>query len=873
MLAYCPNCLTNLDDDAEFSCRRCGMARPSGGIWPRDVYLGEMVDNGKYKVEQILGSGGFGKVYQVRHTMLQDRTFAMKVLNASMAGDQAAEGEFLQEVRILMDLDHPNIVDCYDVGRLSTGALFLRMEQIKGQGIHTAILPPTVLFNGERTARVGQQVASALAAAHRLGILHRDLKPANILLLKDDEIRVIDFGIAKVIDAQDQHLSRVIGTPDFMAPEQFTPGQAIDGRLDVYQLGAVLHTLLTGRPPYWERTADTTQRALMLTARRQEERIGQQGPCPSAQRPEIAERWPELDSLVSAMLSTEPHRRPTAQRAADLFAALLSGVSIAAEDLGSLSPQDGPPPEATPALAQNAEQPSPERPAPTLHQPTPTPPPIDATTQIVTHRVTFGAQTPRQITTPFERRVAIMSFTNGGPPEDGYLAEGLTEDLTDLVSMAPSIRVRPRGVVEALDPAVAADPTSAGQALEVAWLVEGSVRRMGDQIQIRVRLISVDEGFQQWAQRFRCTTEDMFDISDEIGAAIIGALSTEPSAQVTRASAPPNAAAVDLFLRARHSLRENWHDDTTEAVTLFDQALQAAPGDPQILAQAAVARARLAFKRGGGVNAVPEARVMAEQAAAAAPTRCEPRYALGLVHYLEGDLDSAVKCLYEALDRSRAYPEAHDLLGRLLLDRGPIDEAVKQLRRALELDPGMFNARFDVARGHALLRQWDRAGVMLVTDTEAGLTGTLSQLLRVRFAMWRRAPLPEDEVDPPENPSHEIERMVDVLCEVRRTNALSDAHRAWLLSVTEGQGNARFKTLFYQYQAEVAAYLGERDACIRAIESALVLGLSDIVWMHRCPLFDALADDARLITLRRRHPEHERHMAAGTLNLTALGGL
>lgn len=903
MQAFCPNCLSTQPDEAALNCRRCGQTRPAGGSWPQDPLLGALIDNGKYEIDGVLGVGGFGKVYRAHHTMLQGHVFAIKVLNTSLVGDEEREQEFLQEVHILLGLDHPNIVRCHDVGRLDTGALFIRMELVEGEAVHTQILPPTIVFSPGRAAKVGAQVASALASAHQRRVLHRDLKPGNILLLKGDEVRVIDFGIAKVLEShQDHQLSRVVGTPDFMAPEQLTPGMPIDGRLDVYQLGAVLHFLLTGRPPYHQaQQGQTTHMALLEVAKEQEARQERDGPAPGELRAELLEDAPELNAFIARMLATDPTRRPDARESMETLDALAasygdpvnlqaphllntdaaapigrssspamkahrgaartrhldSGVDVSdvidAARAPSSSQRAHPQPHGgapggslavglqqqvstsrTPPLTPSAPTPSSSTPLPS--QPNPiavTPHPLKRTEQ-------------QDLT------IAVLPMRNHDPDND-HLAEGLTEDLTDALSMFPSLKVRPRGVVVAAHRDTE-DASAVGSALGVAYVVEGSLRRAGPRVQVRVRLISVEDGYQKWAQRAVCSLDEFWTVGDDLAEALAEALSMN-RVERRRPRTPPPAEAVERYLRARQTLRKTWHGDLTLANEHFTLALSVAPEDPMILSWAAVAYARQRWLTGRWeASDLDVARDMVQRALSAAPERCEPHYAQALLHHIQGHFDATISSLHKSLARSSSHAESYDLLGRVVLDRGPLEDAIKHLRTAIALEPALHNARFDLARAYALKREWEQARVMLVMATDQTINRDLSELLRLRFALWRRAEPDEDTVAAPSTPRTLIQRMTALMARVRDTKVLLPEDLQWLQKITREASDMTRKNLFRQYHAEVAAYVGDDEMCLHLIEVALVSGLNDIIWLHHCSLLDPLRHDGRLIALRGQNP-------------------
>jgi serine/threonine-protein kinase len=218
-----------------------------------DPLLGQIVD-GRYEIQTLLGEGGMGKVYKVRHVALQ-RHFAMKVLRKELAADRELALRFEREARAAARVQHPNVVAITDFGTLEEGIPFFVMELLVGQTLGRELQEKVSISVG-RSIRIMHQVADGVAAAHEAGIVHRDLKPDNIFLCRSasgDEtevIKVLDFGAAQVMGAS--RLTRqghVFGTPCYMAPEQ-AQGSDVDLRSDVYALGVILYELITGRVPF-----------------------------------------------------------------------------------------------------------------------------------------------------------------------------------------------------------------------------------------------------------------------------------------------------------------------------------------------------------------------------------------------------------------------------------------------------------------------------------------------------------------------------------------------------------------------------------------------------------------------------------------------
>ncbi|MCB1276254.1 serine/threonine-protein kinase [Prosthecobacter sp.] len=227
--------------------------RTTGGNWrwepPTAEELQALMPG--YTIEKILGRGGMGAVYRGVQTNL-DRPVAIKILPPGVEKEDPSFAErFKSEAKLMAKLNHPAVVSVYDFGKTSAGQLYFAMEYVDGSDVHQMIaaqgkLPP------EHALAITAHVCDALAAAHELGIVHRDIKPANVLINMKGQVKVADFGLAKVEDPGQHGLTKTgyaMGTPDFVAPEALTLGTAIDGRADLYAVGVMLYQMLTGNIP------------------------------------------------------------------------------------------------------------------------------------------------------------------------------------------------------------------------------------------------------------------------------------------------------------------------------------------------------------------------------------------------------------------------------------------------------------------------------------------------------------------------------------------------------------------------------------------------------------------------------------------------
>lgn len=307
---YCPAC-GHAVAPPDVACAACGAAAPDHG-WPRDRRLGQLVAGRQYRVLRRLGSGGFGAVYLVE-TVVGGLKRALKVLHADWTADAEMRDRFVHEAVVLEQVNHPNVARCYAAGVLDEEQEpYLLLEYVDGLPA-TALL--TVPARGRpreplppaRAVRLAKLVAAGLAAAHARHVVHRDVKPDNVLVVgagtSDETVKLIDFGIARSLELTAASTRNVLGTPQYLAPEQLAGGPPPDHRVDLWQLGATIHFLLTGLPPYPVPSGGFDAVTILHRAH------ADAGPAPSRVNPALA-AYPSLDRLVSRLLASRPDARP-----------------------------------------------------------------------------------------------------------------------------------------------------------------------------------------------------------------------------------------------------------------------------------------------------------------------------------------------------------------------------------------------------------------------------------------------------------------------------------------------------------------------------------------------------------------------------------
>ena len=310
---------------------------------------GARVLAGRYRLDEVVGRGGMSTVYRGTDLAL-DRVVAVKVaMDPLLERDPVYAARFKREARAAAAIPNPGVVTVFDAGA-DGPTRYIVMEYVEGRDLAEVLRDePAHRLEPMRAARIAEQVADTLAAAHAAGIVHRDIKPGNIMITPQDGVKVLDFGIARLSDGVSlTQTASVLGTAPYMSPEQ-AMGQPADARSDIYSLGCVLYEMLTGKPPF---LADVAAAVLHQHVRVAPKR-------PSALNPDVP---PVLDALVLEMLAKSPDDRP--QTAADVRDRL-AALDKATDPTRPLPPAEPIPPVAVvPPPASRAEPIAPTRPVP-----------------------------------------------------------------------------------------------------------------------------------------------------------------------------------------------------------------------------------------------------------------------------------------------------------------------------------------------------------------------------------------------------------------------------------------------------------------------------------------------------------------------------
>ncbi|MBI5480968.1 MAG: serine/threonine protein kinase [Deltaproteobacteria bacterium] len=307
-MRYCQQCGQLYADGATF-CTQDGQPLHPGGL---DLEPGTMV--GEYQVTRKVGAGAMGDVFAGVHPVIGKRV-AIKVLKETLVADQTMVQRFVQEARAVNAIGHPNIIDVFAFGQLPDGRWYFVMELLEGESLEDLLARRAISV--DETRRYLEQVCAALGAAHAEGIVHRDLKPGNIFIATPRHgatyVKVLDFGVAKLIRGAEGALSlktgAPIGTPCYMSPEQVRARRDVDRRSDIYSFGVILFEIFTGRVPFMH-----PSHFQVLS-----DHVTELPPVPSSIRPVP----PRLESLILRCLAKDPGSRPQSMRDVEVELALV----------------------------------------------------------------------------------------------------------------------------------------------------------------------------------------------------------------------------------------------------------------------------------------------------------------------------------------------------------------------------------------------------------------------------------------------------------------------------------------------------------------------------------------------------------------------
>ena len=757
-----------------------------------------------------------GEVYLAEDSRL-GRQVALKFLPASYQYDPVRRERFLREARAASALRSPNTAAIYDIGE-HDGTSYIVMEYVEGATLSERIQRSPLA--AREATEIAAQIADALDEAHTLGIIHRDIKGSNIIITSRGLAKVLDFGLAKMVqpmgtDAAESRTMAlnpessdeptvnlgqattaglVVGTVPYMSPEQAL-GNAIDHRTDIFSLGVVIYEMLTGRLPF---EGDSTTQVI--------DRIVHNEPLAIARFNYSVPA--ELERIVRKCLEKECGQRYQSTRE----------LLIDLRTLGR-----------------------------------------DTSRESVTSRL--PAEMPRESQIAPRRRsrkaidsLAILPLVNAsGDPDAEYLSDGITESIIKNLSQLPKLRVMARSTVfrfKGRD----VDPQTAGAELGVRAVLTGRVVLRGDALSIRTELVDAQDGTHLWGEHYNRKLSDIFAVEEEISREISEnlrlKLSREQKKRLTKRYTE-DSVAYQTYLKGRFYWNKRTEDALKKGIDYFQQAIDIDPGYALAYAGIADSYNMLAgYSTLAPRDAFPKAKAAARKALEIDDTLAEAHTSLAFVMLaFDWDWAGAERAFKRAIDLDPSYATAHHWYSLYLVLMSRTEEALEEVARAQELEP--LSLAISTTRGWILHlgRQYDAA-------IEA-YSKTLE--MEPAFPLARRR-LGQTYLEKAEFTMAvgEIEKAAKVSRDTETLAALGHAYAVSGNRVEAERILEELNTLKAQryipafFVARIHAGLGEKDLTFEWLDRSFDERYGMLAYLKIDPAFDKLVSDPRLDALMKR---------------------
>jgi eukaryotic-like serine/threonine-protein kinase len=820
-----------------------------------------------YRIVSKIGAGGMGEVYLAQDTKL-DRKIALKVLSSDLAANQDRMRRFVQEAKAAAALNHPNIAHVYEIGE-SDGTNFIAMEFIEGVTLREKI-------HRERTElrklfRYLQHVAEGLAKAHAAGIVHRDLKPDNIMITRDGHAKILDFGLAKLIEQQPmtgrdssevatavmpQHSApgTVMGTVGYMSPEQAQgKTKEIDQRSDIFSFGCILFEAATGKKPF---EGESVIKSLHMV-------VYEPAPLIADLNPSAP---PELQRIVRRCLAKDPDERY--QSIKDV-AIELKELRRELEGPGIDTTVTPPARSTTEAEATRSDSVASTMSSPSSSLQTRASSAEYVVSGIKQHKLTaaiglvvlaagitiLALYLRGRTSNVAIKSIAVMPFVNeGGKPELEYLSDGMTDTLISSLSQLPNLSVKARSSVfryKGKD----TNPQTIGKELNVQAILNGRIAQRADQLTLTVELVDVQTENVIWSEQYNRRQADVVSLQSEIARDVSTKLRNKLSGadqQKVAKTYTANPEAYQFYLKGLY----HWNKRTAEAlktsVDYFNQAIEKDPSYAQAYAGMALAYVLYPqYSAGKPEESMPKAKAAARKALDLDDTLAEAHTALAnILSTYERNIPESDREFQRAIELNPNYATAHQWYGGSnLTATGRFDQAIAEGRRAVELDPLSLIANVELAAIYWYARQNDQA------------IGQLNKII---------------EMDPNWYLAHMVlcqtydskEQFAEAIAECEKARGLDDdpavlsyLARAYARS---GKREEAMKVLAQMHeltkQRYVPAYgfgfayaaLGDKDQAFQWLERSLQDRAWEITYLKVDPALESLRSDPRFNDLVKR---------------------
>jgi serine/threonine-protein kinase len=643
---------------------------------PDPIYQIQDALAGRYSIKRELGRGGMATVYLVRD-LRHDRFVALKVMRPDLATSVGAE-RFLHEIRVTAQLRHPHILPVFDSGDAG-GHLWYTMPFVEGETLRQRMVRQRTLLVDE-AVRITCEVATALDHAHRRGVVHRDVKPENVLI-EDEHAVIADFGVARALDmaAADRLTATgfAVGTPAYMSPEEASGSHQVDGRADVYALGCVLYEMLTGGPPFVG-----TPKAVIA------QRLHSTPPSVTKSRSGIPRG---VSQAITRAMATRPEDR---FKTAGEFAEALEGSLVS----GSW---------------------------------------VKGTTRSIPWRTAAGIglalllggggfmvwqrgqlALPAKADTPATFNLAVLPFSNAGPPGDEHFAGGVTDEIRGRLARLPSLQV-----IASASTRSYADSTrieDVARQLGTGYLLTGKVRREPtrrgkSRVQVSAELIQVgrvNAPVTRWQRVYDTLVTDISGVQASIAREVAGALGVRvEQIRDLPAERQPDPYAYEAYLRGQQIIRQgaSGPGDLQRAIAEFKQAVDLDSTFAAAWAQLGWAKAALWNNATTDSQLLEDAKAHGQRALQLGGAAAEAHQVLAFYYIMKGERGAAREETRRGLEADPSNARLIGYTASFLELEGRWDEALRHRQRAAALDPTAAGHAAGLATNLLWLRRYPEA--------------------------------------------------------------------------------------------------------------------------------------------------------------------
>ena len=668
MTIKCPKCNHENPDDT-FYCGKCTTPLKSSEDIdvtatieaPKEELNTGSTFAGRYQIIEEIGKGGMGRVYKVHDTKVQEK-IALKLIKPEIAKDKKTIERFSNELRLARKIRHKNVCQMFDLGE-ERGTQYITMEYVSGEDLRNSIRRFGQLPIGKSIAIVNQ-ICEGLAEAHRQGVVHRDLKSNNIMIDDDGNVRIMDFGIARSLEAKGITGAGVmIGTPEYMSPEQ-VEGKETDQRSDIYSLGVILYEMVTGKLPFEGDTPFTV-------GVKQKSEVPQNPKSINSQIPD------DLNKVILRCLEKE--RESRFQSVGEIRSELSNiekGIPTTERIIPDKKPLTSKEITVTIGLKKIIK-------------------PILVIIALTIIAVVIWQILPQKEEVPplsSEISLAVLPFDDLSPGKDHeYLCDGISVTLINALNEIKDLHIPAKtSSFSFKDQNLTVQEI--GQKLNVGTVLEGTVQVDGDRLRITAWLSNVDDGYQLWSESYDKNFEEVFSVQDDIAQKIADALKIELLREkktqiITHYTYDP--AAYELYTRGYFFLDKRGKSNIEMAVECFDKAIE--KDSNYALAHLGLAESYVNLGDWGilpSVEAYPKAREAANRALEIDDSLSEAYCVLAMIKYaFDWDWEKAEELFELSISLKPNYSVAHKEYGLYLTKLKRFDEARKELRKAQELDP------------------------------------------------------------------------------------------------------------------------------------------------------------------------------------------